>query len=120
MSVRIRYGWVPGRRERLAIRSDGGGWWLAEVGDQLIGRIRVNARWQGLAPTSIMWTERYAPPLRSCADMGLAIAWFGPPVADDGVAPRGRHNHLGTNRGCPGSSVYDADGGIVQVMGAPG
>jgi hypothetical protein len=26
---------------------------------------------------------------------------------------------VGANRGCPGSSVDDADGGIVQVMGAP-
>lgn len=75
MTVRIRYGWVPGRRERLALRTDGDGWWRAEVDDRLVGRIRVDATWRGLASTSIMWTERYTPPLRRCADMGHAVAW---------------------------------------------
>jgi hypothetical protein len=119
MSVRIRHDWTPGRPERLAVRSDGDGWWRAEVGDRLIGRIRVDARWQGLSSTSIMWTERYAPPLRSCADMGHAVAWFGMPSADGGAVPLRHDNRLGANRGCPGSSVHDADGGVVQVMGAP-
>jgi hypothetical protein len=120
MTVRIRYGWVPGRRERLALRADGDGWWRAEVEERLVGRIRVDAAWRGLASTSIMWTERYTPPLRTCADMGCAVAWFGTPLADHGVAPRRHHNHLGANRGCPGSSVRDADGGVLHVMGAPG
>jgi hypothetical protein len=119
MSVRIRYDWVPGRRERLALRADGGGWWRAEVGDRTVGRIRVDPAWRGLAPTSIMWTERYAPPLRACAGMGHAVAWFGPPLADGGPASH-HHNRLGANRGCPGSSVHDSDGGVLQVMGAPG
>ncbi len=119
MTVRIRYEWAPGRRERLAIRADGGGWWRAEVGGRPVGRIRVDSRWAGLAPTSIMWTERYAPPLRSCAEMGHAIAWFGPPTADGGVAPRGHRNFLADHRGCPGSSVYDSQDGVVQVMGEP-
>ncbi len=120
MTVRIRYRWEPGRRERLAVRADGDGWWRADVGDLPIGRIRVDPAWRGLRSTSIMWTERYTPPLRRCADMGHAVAWFGTPLADGGVAPRHHDNHLGTNRGCPGSSVRDADGGIVHVMGAPG
>jgi hypothetical protein len=42
MTVRIRYGWVPGRRERLALRADGDGWWRAEVDDRPVGRIRVS------------------------------------------------------------------------------
>jgi hypothetical protein len=120
MSVRIRYPWVPGRREDLGLRADGDGWWRAEVGDRLIGRIRVDGARRGLASTSIMWTERYMPPLRACADMGHAVAWFGTPSADGGVAPHGHRNHLGTHRGCPGSSVRDAVGGVLQVMGAPG
>lgn len=120
LTVRITYEWAPGRRERLALLADGDGWWRAEVGDRLVGRIRVDPRWGALAATSIMWTERYAPPLGRCADMGHAVAWFGAPVADDGVAPRGHRNHLGTAPGCPGSSVTDADGGVVQVMGAAG
>jgi hypothetical protein len=118
LTVRIRYEWAPGRREHLSLRSDGAGWWRATVGDRDVGRIRVDASWGALAATSIMWTERYAPPLRACVDMGHAIAWFGAPVADGGVAPRTHHNHLGTTPGCPGSSVYDEDGGVVQVMGA--
>jgi hypothetical protein len=39
MTVRIRYGWVPGRSESLALRADDDGWWRAEVEDQLVGRI---------------------------------------------------------------------------------
>jgi hypothetical protein len=120
MTVRIPYQWAPGRPESLAIRTDGGGWWRAEVGDQLVGRIRVDPSWRGLTPTSIMWTERYAPPLHRCADMGHAVAWFGAPRADGDVAPVRHRNHLGTHRGCPGASVYDVEGGVVQVMGAPG
>jgi hypothetical protein len=120
MTVRIRYGWVPGRRERLVLRSDRAGWWRAEVGDRLIGRIRVDPEWGGLAPSSIMWTERYAPPLRHCSDLGHAVAWFGPPVADGEVDPVSHQNYLAGHRGCPGSSVSDADGGVVQVMGASG
>ena len=120
MTVRIRYAWTPGRRERLALRAEGDGWWRADVGDQLIGRIRVEASWGGLAPTSIMWTERYAPPLRQCAELGHAVAWFGVPRATVGTAPLHHRNHLGTSPGCPGSSVSDADGGVVHVMGAPG
>jgi hypothetical protein len=79
----------------------------------------VDQGWGGLASTSIMWTERYAPPLRTCADLGHAVGWFGAPVADGGVPPQRHQNHLSAHRGCPGSSVRDADGGVLQVMGAP-
>jgi hypothetical protein len=57
--------------------------------------------------------------------MGHAVAWFGTPEADGGVRPERCHNRIGTNAGCPGSSVFeadpDADGGdgVVQIMGAP-
>jgi hypothetical protein len=118
MTVRIRYSWVPGRPARLSLRADGGGWWRADVEDRFVGRIRVPPAWRALTPTSIMWTERYAPPLRSCADMGHAVAWFGTPEGDGGVAPLHHRNHLAGNRGCPGSSVRDEEGGVVHVMGA--
>lgn len=119
MTVRIQYQWVPGQRERLSIRSDGEGWWHAEVGDRRVGHIRVDPVWGGLAPTSTMWTERYAPPLRACAELGHAAAWFGTPVAE-GVIPVDHRNYLASHRGCPGSSVFDEQGGVVQVMGGPG
>jgi hypothetical protein len=119
MTVRIRYEWVPGHRVRLVLRADGAGWWRAEVANQLVGRIRVDPGWGGLASTSIMWTERYAPPLRSCGEMGYSVAWFGTPVSDGGLAPIGHHNYLSDHRGCPGSSVTDSDGGVLQVMGTP-
>jgi hypothetical protein len=104
MTVRANYNWVPGKRERLALRADGDGWWRAEVADRLVGRVRVGQAWGSLASTSIMWTERYAPPLRTCTDLGHAVAWSGPPVAHDGVRPLRHHNHLAANPGCPGSS----------------
>jgi hypothetical protein len=118
MTVRIRHEWVPGRRARLVVTGEPGGWWRAEVDDRLVGRIRVDPAWRGLASTSIMWTERYAPPLRTCDDLGHAAAWFGVPVADDGVVPQRYRNHLASHAGCPGSSVVDADGGVVHEMGA--
>ena len=120
MTVRIRYQWAPGRRERLAIRAEVGGWWIAEVDNRQIGRVRVDSTWGRLAPTSIMWTERYAPPLRACSDLGHSVAWFATPIANGGVAPLGHRNFLADHRGCPGSSVYDSDGGVVHVMGAAG
>ena len=118
-TVRIRYPWAPGRRERLAIRGESDGWWRAEVGDRQIGRIRVDAAWGGLASTSIMWTERYAPPLYSCADIGHSVTWFGTPSAAGEVGPVSHRNYVADHRGCPGSSVHDSDGGVVLVMGAP-
>lgn len=118
MTVRVRHQWAPGRSGGLVIRAEGDGWWRAEVDGREIGRIRVDSTWGGLAPTSIMWTERYAPPLRACADLGHSVAWFGTPIADGGVRPLSHRNFLADHQGCPGSSVYDSDGGVVQVMGA--
>jgi hypothetical protein len=119
MTVRIRYQWAPGHRERLVVHADGGGWWRAEVDDQTVGRVRVDEAWGGLAPTSIMWTERYAPPLAACGELGHAVCWFGTPVAEGGVTPRSHRNYLAEHPGCPGSLVADGDGGVVQIMGAP-
>jgi hypothetical protein len=122
MSVRIRYEWRPGQAEHLSIRASGDGWWRADVGGRLIGMIRVDPDWGGLTSTSMMWTERYAPPLRCCQDMGHSVVRFGTPSAEDGITPRSHHNNLGQNRGCPGSFVGDDDedgeGGIIQIMGA--
>jgi hypothetical protein len=101
MTVRIRYQWAPGKPDH-----------------HQIGRVRVEPTWGGLAPTSIMWTERYAPPLLECSELGHSVTWFGTPIADGGVTPLAHRNFLADHQGCPGSSVYDSDGGVVQVMGA--
>ncbi|MBO0691268.1 MAG: hypothetical protein J2P58_00090, partial [Acidimicrobiaceae bacterium] len=108
MTVRIRYPWAPGRRERLAIRAEDDGWWRAEVGHRQIGRVRVDPAWGGLASTSIMWTERYSPQPRDCSELGHSVAFFGTPMADRGVTPLGHRNFLADHQGCPGSSVYDS------------
>jgi hypothetical protein len=118
MTVRIRYPWEPGRRVRLSLRSEDSGWWRAEVQGAFVGRIRVHPDWGGLAPSSIMWTERYFPPLRGCTEMGHSVCWFGTPVGDDGATPRHHQNYLAGHGGCPGSSVGDVDGGVLHVMGA--
>jgi hypothetical protein len=107
-SVRIKYEWTLGRREHLAVRAEGQGWWRAEVGGRLAGRIRVDPAWGGLDSTSIMWTERYGPEMRTCADIGHAVAWFGAPVADGAISPRRHRNSLGTNRGLKGASSGSA------------
>lgn len=119
MTVRIRYPWAPGRRERLVLQSDGGGWWRAAAGGRVVGRIRVDPRWGALAPSSIMWTERYSAPPRTCAELGHSLAWFGAPLTDGAVAPASHQNFLAANQGCPGSSVRDAEGGVLHEMGAP-
>jgi hypothetical protein len=119
MTVRIRHEWVPGRPERLSLAAEGDGWWRAEVSGRPVGRVRVDPAWGGIAPQTVMWTERYAPPLRRCADLGHAVALFGEPLADADVRPLGHRNHLAPNPGCPGSSVTDVPGGVLHVMGAP-
>lgn|GEM_PF-1870900 len=137
-TVRIPFAWVVGSAYRLRVTSAGGGTWEAWVGpaaaadggrptpvdpapaggDTLVGRIRVPASWGGLQASSVMWTERYSGPLSSCADLRRAEALFSAPTADRGrVRPTGHHNHLAQKVHCPGSSVVDAPGGVVQVMG---
>ncbi|HTV12273.1 MAG TPA: hypothetical protein VME20_10475 [Acidimicrobiales bacterium] len=119
MSVRVRYPWSPGRRERLTIYNQERGWWAATVGERPVGRIRVAPSWAGLAATSIMWTERYSPPLRSCSELGHSLAWFGTPLADGAEAPVSHQNSLANHRGCEGSSARDAGGGVLHEIGRP-
>ena len=117
-SVRVPFDWEVGSTYELRVAAAGPHLWEAFVGARLIGRIEVPARWRGLRDVSIMWTERYAGPVSSCADIAHSVARFGVPTADGGaVAPRSRHHHLSEPPGCPGSSVGDAPDGIVHVMG---
>ena len=117
-SVRIPFEWEVGATYELRVVAAGPNRWEAFVGAHLIGRIEVPAGWHGLRDVSIMWTERYAGPLSSCADLALSIARFGVPSADGGaVAPARRHHHLADPPGCPGSAVGDAPDGVVHVVG---
>jgi hypothetical protein len=120
-SVRIPFAWeVAGTYRFVLGATDSGSGWSCTVDSQLIGTIAVDPRWRGLDSTSIMWTERYAGPMRSCADIAHASVVFGEPAAEDGVVrPLTHRNHLGQPVGCPGSSVEDVDGRAVRhVMGA--
>jgi hypothetical protein len=119
-SVRIPFAWRVGSTYALRVAAAAPGAWEAFVDEQLIGRIEVPARWRGLRDVSIMWTERYAGPVASCADLAHSVARFGVPTADRGtVAPTGRRHHLSSPPGCPGSSIADEPDGVVQVMGGP-
>ncbi len=126
-SVRIPFEWRPEGTYSLRIaraeRPGGpGSWWEATVDGRRVGAIRVPDGWGGLAGVSIMWTERYAGPLRACADLAYASAVFGEPAAG-AVRPLSHRNHLGVPPGCPGSSAEDLASGpegvsVRHVMGA--
>lgn len=122
-TARISYRWAPGRSYRLWVAQSSAATWEAGVEDvasgeeRAIGWIGVPSAWGGLTDFSIMWTERYAGPLRSCADIRRAVATFGTPTADGGVLPAGRHNHLSDPPGCPGSQVVDVVDGVRHVVG---
>jgi hypothetical protein len=121
-SVRIPFAWEVGSTYalRVARSADDPGVWEAFVDGHLIGRIEVPARWRGLRDVSIMWTERYAGRVASCADLAHSVARFGVPSANGGaVAPIGRHHHLSSPPGCPGSSIADEPDGVIHVMGDP-
>jgi hypothetical protein len=119
-SVRIPFEWDVGGTYELAVTNAGGARWTATVDSRVIGDIEVPARWLGLRDASVMWTERYAGPTSSCADLAYSVARFGVPTADGGtVAPTGHRNHLAAPPGCPGSSITDEDGGVVHVVGGP-
>jgi hypothetical protein len=137
-SVRIPFAWEVGQTYRFALSRSGPGGaadvggagdgvagsagdeWTCTVDDTVIGTINVDPRWGGLDATSIMWTERYAGPLRSCADIAFSSAVFGEPTANRGtVHPVAHRNHLGQPPGCPGSTVTDQGPGlgVRHVMG---
>ena len=117
-SVRIPFEWEVGSTYELRVVAAGPRQWEAFVDSSLIGRIEVPAPWKGLRDASIMWTERYAGPVSSCADIAHSVARFGVPRADGGaVAPTGRRHHLSRPVGCPGSTVGDAPDGVLHVMG---
>ncbi|SRR5947207_9809696 len=119
-SVRIPFEWEVGSTYELRVATGGPHLWEAFVGGRLIGRIEVPPRWKGLRDVSIMWTERYAGRVSTCADLAHAVARFGVPTADGGtVAPVGRRHHLSEPPGCPGSSVGDVPDGVLHVMGGP-
>lgn len=122
-TARIPYHWRVGTSYRFSVASGAEGRWSAWVatgaGDpQPIGQITVPGHWGGVRDQSVMWTERYAGPLASCADLRCATAMFSVPSADS-APPVAHRNYLYQPVGCPGSSVTDVPGGVVQRMGCP-
>jgi hypothetical protein len=119
-SVRIPFQWEVGATYPFSIMRSGDTW-EARVDGDAIGTITVRAEWEGLAASSIMWTERYGGALSRCSDIGFASAVFGEPTAHGGagrVRPLGHRNYLGNPLGCPGSRVEDVAVGVRHVMGA--
>jgi hypothetical protein len=126
-SARIPYRWstdVPYdlRVERGGVDS-GGAWWRASVTDPTgrtaqIGHLLVPAHWGGLAASSVMWTERYAGPLRSCADLRHAVAEFTEATTDRGrTGPTLLRDHLANPVSCPNSRTRPIPGGSRHEMG---
>jgi hypothetical protein len=127
-TARIRYDWSVDVTYRLtvgAVESDGAGhWWRAEVADSsngqtaVIGDISVPISWAGLASTSVMWSERYAGPMRSCDDMAHSVVEFTNPTAEGGrVRATGFNNHLANPPTCPNSLIEPLADGSRQEMG---
>jgi hypothetical protein len=110
----IAFPWQLGRAHAFTVERVVEGVWHAQVDDVAIGTIHVPRRWAGLAPTSVCWTERYAGPNRTCADLRHAGARFGSFVADDLVPIAARHHHLANPPGdCP-SSIVDTGPGVLD------
>ncbi len=125
-SCRIPYQWQAGRTYDLRVWTPGGGWWAAAVRDRAtgdvheIGAIRVPGHWRNLDSWSVMWTEYYGPPLRSCSDLAHSSVIFGTPTADGGeVRPAGSHNQFGEGT-CNTSRIEAVADGVRHEMGAPG
>ena len=122
-SCRIPYQWQAGRAYAMRVAAAGGGWWEAAVRDEAtgevsqIGAIRVPEHWRNLDSWSIMWTEYYGPPLKSCRDLAYCSVVFGAPTANDGEAkPAGSHSHLGEGT-CETSRVEPLAHGVRHQMG---
>jgi hypothetical protein len=121
MTVRIRYGWVPGRRERLALRADGDGCSARRSGRPAgrphpcgrdVARPGVEVDHVDRALHAAAAHVRRHGPCRRVVRHAVGCRWRG------ATAPT--QSSGGGNRGCPGSSVRDTEGGVLHVMGAPG
>lgn len=128
-SARIRYDWQVGATYRLAVAATGPGRWTATVTDLTsgvtaeIGGIEVDPTWGLLADRSVMWSERYAGPLRTCADLRHAVCDFtdvvGTTVDGAALAAASLHDHLADPVTCPNSRITPVPGGSRHEMGAP-
>ena len=114
---------MPGRAYRLAVWTPGDSWWVASVSDEVggdeheIGRIRVPEQWHRLDTWSVMWTEYYGGPLRSCADLPYSRVVFGTPTADRGtVSPARSASRIGAGT-CATSRIEPLPSGVRHEMG---
>ncbi len=119
-SCRLPFLWEPGRPYRVRVEvveeDDRTRAWGASVDGRELGVILAPARWGGLGPWSVMWTEYYGGPLARCADLPYSRVTFSTPVADGATAPHRSHDHLGDGD-CGGSRVTRTDAGVRHEMG---
>lgn len=127
-SARLPLLWRAGHRYRMRIEAGEdtaeGRWWAATVADldegedHGIGRLRAAPGWQRLSSWSVMWTEYYGPPLRTCRDLAPVRATFSVPRADGEVLPARRRSHLGDGT-CQTTRITDVNDGVRHEMGLP-
>jgi len=127
-SARIPLLWQAGHRYRLRVEAEEesaeGRWWAAGVADldsgqeEGIGRLRAAPGWHRLSSWSVMWTEYYGPPLRTCRDLASVSATFSVPRADGSVLPLRRHNRLGDGT-CQTTRITDLGERVRHEMGLP-
>jgi hypothetical protein len=127
-TARIPYRWRTDVTYHLSVERGGstadGSWWQATVADtgtgraDPIGAILVPADWGGIGSATVMWTERYAGPMRRCSDLRHAVADFTVPTADRGEVPAVQlHDHLAEPVTCPNSAISSIEGGSRHEMG---
>jgi hypothetical protein len=127
-SARIPYRWRTDVAYHLSVErapaEPEGTWWHAAVVDPTlgvsspIGAILVPGSWGGIGASTVMWTERYAGPMRRCSDLRHAVADFTSPTTDRGrVEPLRLHDHLAVPVTCPNSATSSVPGGSRHEMG---
>ena len=119
-SCRIPFLWEAGGAYRLRLEMTDEDpaviCWGATVDGQLLGRIRVPARWGRMGSWSVMWTEFYGPPITRCEDLPHSRARFSTPVADGGVRPHRSEDRI-ADGDCDTSRITRLGDDVRHEMG---
>ena len=124
----MAYDWEVDTCYRLSVRraedEPSRTWWRAQVTDTRtgessdIGAIAAPAPWGRLTASSVMWSERYSGPMRTCADIRHSVVDFTHPTANDStVIAVGLRNHLADPPTCPNSLIEPLPDGSRHRMG---